>query len=311
MTTQLRAGKIGAMTRRRTAFQPEVPNVARMYDYMLGGKDNFPADRAAARRTFDVLGEDVVRGTVLENRLFLGRAVRHLASDLGIRQFLDIGTGLPTMGNVHEVARSVAPASRVVYVDNDPVVMTHARDMLHGVDGTAIVEHDLRDPGGITGDSRVSQVVFDDSGAVHAVQHVPGVRHHDGIVVDVHHAAGRRHGSGDLVHVPHGGQAGADVEELPDPQVAGQVADGAPEEEPVLENGAAHDVLAEHVERPARRRPVGREVVFPAEHVVIHSRDVRYLRLKRRPPPRHGPDLASAQLRSHRYLYGVELRFSP
>jgi len=167
MTTQLRAGKIGAMTRRRTAFQPEVPNVARMYDYMLGGKDNFPADRAAARRTFDVLGEDVVRGTVLENRLFLGRAVRHLASDLGIRQFLDIGTGLPTMGNVHEVARSVAPASRVVYVDNDPVVMTHARDMLHGVDGTAIVEHDLRDPGGITGDSRVRSLLrFDEPIAV-------------------------------------------------------------------------------------------------------------------------------------------------
>jgi S-adenosyl methyltransferase len=155
------------MTWGQAAFQPEVPNVARMYDYMLGGKDNFPADRAAARRTFDVLGEDVVRGTVLENRLFLGRAVRHLAGDLRIRRFLDIGTGLPTMGNVHEVARSVAPDSRVVYVDNDPVVMTHARDMLHGVVGTTIVDHDLRDPEGITGDPRVRSLLgFDEPIAV-------------------------------------------------------------------------------------------------------------------------------------------------
>ena len=76
---------------------------------MLGGKDNFPADREAARRTFDVLGEDVVRGTVLQNRRFLGRAVRYLAREAGIRQFLDIGTGLPTMGNVHEAARAEAP----------------------------------------------------------------------------------------------------------------------------------------------------------------------------------------------------------
>jgi hypothetical protein len=155
------------MTRGQGEFQPEVPNVARMYDYMLGGKDNFPADRQAVCRTFDVLGEDVVRGTVLQNRRFLGRAVRHLAGDLGIRQFLDIGTGLPTMGNVHEVARSVAPDSRVVYVDNDPVVLTHARYMLHGVDGTTIVGHDLRDPGAITGDSRVRSVLrFDEPVAV-------------------------------------------------------------------------------------------------------------------------------------------------
>ena len=93
------------------AFRPEEPNVARMYDYMLGGKDNFPADREAARRTFEVLGEDVVRGTVLQNRRFLGRAVRYLARDAGIRQFLDIGTGLPTMGNVHEAARGGGAAT--------------------------------------------------------------------------------------------------------------------------------------------------------------------------------------------------------
>jgi hypothetical protein len=149
------------------AFRPEEPNVARMYDFMLGGKDNFPADREAARRTFDVLGEDVVRGTVKQNRRFLGRAVRYLARDAGIRQFLDIGTGLPTMGNVHEVARGVARDSSVVYVDNDPVVISHAGYMLHGVEGTAIVGRDLRDPCGITGDARVRSVLrFDEPIAV-------------------------------------------------------------------------------------------------------------------------------------------------
>jgi hypothetical protein len=153
-------------------IRPEEPNVARMYDYMLGGKDNFPADREAVRRTFEVLGEDVVRGTVLQNRRFLGRAVRYLARDLGIRQFLDIGTGLPTMNSVHDIVRTgdegwAAPDSRVVYVDNDPVVIAHARNMLHGVDGATIVSHDLRDPGGITGDPRVRSVLrFDEPIAV-------------------------------------------------------------------------------------------------------------------------------------------------
>jgi len=149
------------------AFRPEEPNVARMYDYMLGGKDNFPADRAAVRETFDVLGEDVVRGAVQQNRCFLGRAVRHLAREAGIRQFLDIGTGLPTMGNVHQVARAEAPDSRVVYVDNDPVVISHAGYTLHGVEGTAIVDRDLRDPGGLTEDARVRSVLrFDEPIAV-------------------------------------------------------------------------------------------------------------------------------------------------
>jgi hypothetical protein len=153
-------------------IRPEEPNVARMYDYMLGGKDNFPADREAVQRTFEALGEDVVRGTVVQNRRFLGRAVRYLARDLGIRQFLDIGTGLPTMNSVHEIVWSggegwAAQASRVVYIDNDPVVITHARNMLHGVDGATIVNHDLRDPGGITGDPRVrSMLRFDEPIAV-------------------------------------------------------------------------------------------------------------------------------------------------
>jgi hypothetical protein len=140
-------------------FSPEVPNVARMYDYMLGGKDNYPADREAALRTFAAMTEEVVRGTVLQNRKFLGRAVRYLAAELGVRQFLDIGTGLPTMNSVHEVAQSVAPGSRVVYVDNDPVVIAHGRDMLNGVPGTAIVNHDLRDPPGVLTDSDVRSVL--------------------------------------------------------------------------------------------------------------------------------------------------------
>jgi len=148
-------------------LRADIPNVARMYDYMLGGKDNYPSDRAAAERTFAVLGEDVVRGTVLQNRQFLGRAVRYLAADLGIRQFLDIGTGLPTMNSVHEVTQSVAPDSRVVYVDNDPVVLAHSRDMLHGLPGVMIVNHDLRDPRSITTDPRVRAMLdFDQPVAV-------------------------------------------------------------------------------------------------------------------------------------------------
>lgn len=136
-------------------FRPDIPNVARMYDYMLGGKDHYPADREAALRTFAVLGEDVVRGTVLQNRQFLGRAVRYLALERGIRQFLDIGTGLPSMDSVHEVAQSLAPESRIAYVDNDPVVLAHARDMLNGVPGTMIANHDLREPEAIIGDPAI------------------------------------------------------------------------------------------------------------------------------------------------------------
>jgi len=137
------------------ALRPDIPNVARMYDYMLGGKDNYPADRAAVQRTFAVLTEEVVRGTTQQNRQFLGRAVRYLAGDLGIRQFLDIGTGLPTMENVHEVAHSVSPDTRVAYVDNDPVVIAHARHMLHAVPNTTIVPRDARDPGSILADPDV------------------------------------------------------------------------------------------------------------------------------------------------------------
>ncbi|GII57386.1 hypothetical protein Pth03_57750 [Planotetraspora thailandica] len=130
--------------RRSWAFDPTTPNVARLYDYYLGGKDNFAADREAAERILSVAPE--LRLAARENRAFLGRAVRFLARQ-GITQFLDIGTGLPTQGNVHEVASEVVEDARVVYVDKDPVVLGHARALLAEADGhTVVVEGDLRRP---------------------------------------------------------------------------------------------------------------------------------------------------------------------
>ncbi|NRQ33187.1 SAM-dependent methyltransferase [Nonomuraea sp. NN258] len=124
-------------------FDPNIPNVARMYDYFLGGKDNFPADRAAAERVLTIVPEIPVGAR--ENRAFLGRAVRFLAES-GVRQFLDIGTGLPTQENVHQVVESVAPDARTVYVDNDPQVLTHARALLTNSTNVRIIEGDLRRP---------------------------------------------------------------------------------------------------------------------------------------------------------------------
>jgi hypothetical protein len=118
---------------------------ARMYDYFLGGKDNFAADRAVAAQVLDSWGS--VRTGVRENRAFLGRAVRYLAREAGISQFLDIGTGLPSANNVHEVAQEVNPEARVVYADNDPIVLAHARALLaSGPKGvTTYLDADVRD----------------------------------------------------------------------------------------------------------------------------------------------------------------------
>jgi DNA-binding HxlR family transcriptional regulator len=126
-------------------LNPAVPHPARRYDYWLGGKDNFAADRRSAEE-FERLVPGL-RAGVRANRAVLGRIVRHLAAEQGIRQFLDIGTGLPTAHNTHEVAQSVAPASRVVYVDNDPLVLTHARALLTSApEGkTAYIDADLRE----------------------------------------------------------------------------------------------------------------------------------------------------------------------
>src|SRR5215472_12881776 len=122
---------------------------ARIYDYWLGGKDNFAADREAAEQA--IAANPGIVADVRANRAFLARVVRFLAEERGIRQFLDIGTGLPTAGNTHQVAQSVTPAARVVYVDNDPVVLAHARALLTSTaeGATAYLEADLRDTAAI------------------------------------------------------------------------------------------------------------------------------------------------------------------
>src|SRR2546423_15273305 len=99
-----------------------------MYDYYLGGKDNFAADRETAQDLMQVV--PTIRAAARENRAFLGRAVRYLVREAGVRQFLDIGTGLPSANNVHEVAQAEVPSCRIVYVDNDPLVLAHARALL-------------------------------------------------------------------------------------------------------------------------------------------------------------------------------------
>jgi len=131
-----------------------VPNVARVWNYLVGGRDNFEADRTAAKAL--IASSPVMEYVGLASRAFLGRAVRHLARDAGIRQFLDIGTGIPAAGNTHEIAQSVAPESRIVYVDNDPVVLAHARAMLRPEPGGAIsyVDADARNPGKILAEAR-------------------------------------------------------------------------------------------------------------------------------------------------------------
>jgi hypothetical protein len=129
------------------SFDTGVAHVARIYDYWLGGIDNCPVDRAAGDAALQAYPDLVFSARA--NRAFLARAVRYLATEAGIRQFLDIGPGLPTSNNTHEVVQAVAPDCRVVYVDNDPVVLAHARALLTGsLEGaTGYLEADLRDPG--------------------------------------------------------------------------------------------------------------------------------------------------------------------
>ncbi len=136
----------GAGHDEQALLDTSVAHCARVYDYWLGGKDNFAADRAAAEQAIRDF-PDIVP-TARANRGFLARTVRFLAGDAGIRQFLDVGTGIPAEHNTHEVAQSVAPGSRVVYVDNDPLILVHARALLasHPDGATAYEEADLRDP---------------------------------------------------------------------------------------------------------------------------------------------------------------------
>ncbi len=129
----------------RVNFDTSVAHIARVYDYWLGGKDNFEADRQAGEEALAAYPDLV--SSVRANRAFLARGVRFLTAEAGIRQFLDIGTGIPSANNTHEVAQSVAPASRVVYVDNDPIVLAHARALLIGgpEGATDYLDADLRE----------------------------------------------------------------------------------------------------------------------------------------------------------------------
>jgi len=134
-------------------FDPSVAHVARVYDYWLGGKDNFAADRAAGDQAIQAFPN--IPLSARANRAYQARVVRFLAGEAGVRQFLDIGTGIPTANHTHQVAQSVAPESRVVYVDNDPVVLLHARALLasHPAGATDYVDADLRDPQKILDDA--------------------------------------------------------------------------------------------------------------------------------------------------------------
>ncbi|HJY72122.1 MAG TPA: SAM-dependent methyltransferase, partial [Streptosporangiaceae bacterium] len=141
----------------RETFRPDIPSAARVYDYLLGGKDNYPADRAVAESMIAQLPN--VQMAVRWNRAFLRRVVRYLMDEAGIRQIIDVGAGLPTVGNTHEIAQDADPEARVVYVDHDPVVLAHARSMLHNVPGTAIIGRDLTEPERILADPALRELI--------------------------------------------------------------------------------------------------------------------------------------------------------
>lgn len=134
-------------------FDPSRPHIARVYDHLLGGKDNFAADRTLGDQIIASL--PAVQLGVRAQRAALGRVVRYLVEEAGIRQLIDIGSGLPTAENVHEIAQRLSPASRVVYVDNDPVVLAHASALLAGNTATIVVEGDLLQPAAILGHPEV------------------------------------------------------------------------------------------------------------------------------------------------------------
>jgi hypothetical protein len=141
--------RTGTPRRAPVSFDTGTAHIARMYDYWLGGKDNYAADREAGDAAMAAYPDMV--SSVRANRAFLARAVRYLAAEAGIRQFLDIGTGLPSANNTHEVAQEIAPDARIVYVDSDPIVLSHARALLTSrPEGTtAYIDADLRDTGTI------------------------------------------------------------------------------------------------------------------------------------------------------------------
>jgi hypothetical protein len=134
---------------RAARIDESVAHAGRMYDFMLGGTTNYPVDREAAAHAGSLApgGIEGTRAGIRANRRFLGRVVRHLAADVGMRQFLDIGTGIPNADNTHAVALGIAPDARVVYVDNDPIVLAHAYELLDGTAGvTDYIDGDIRHP---------------------------------------------------------------------------------------------------------------------------------------------------------------------
>ncbi|MGP3969591.1 SAM-dependent methyltransferase [Streptomyces sp. 6N223] len=137
----------------------DVPHSARVYDYLLGGKSNYEADRAAGDAS--VRAWPSLPTSMRETRVFMHRVTRHLAAEYGMRQFLDIGTGIPTPPNLHEVAQGVAPECRVVYVDNDPIVLVHAQALMKSTPegSTAYLDADFRDPEAIVGSSLLRETL--------------------------------------------------------------------------------------------------------------------------------------------------------
>ena len=134
-----------------------VPSIARVYDFMLGGKDNFSVDRQVAKMALEIAPDAPM--TAGANRAFLQRAVRFLTEEAGIRQFLDLGSGLPTQGNVHEVAQQYASDSHVVYVDTDPIVLAHGRALLAADGTTTVVQADIREPEAILNNPEVREFI--------------------------------------------------------------------------------------------------------------------------------------------------------
>jgi len=141
---------------RAQKFDSSRPNVARIYDYLLGGKDHFAADRQAAQRLIAALPNAAV--VARANRTFLAAAVRHVAHQ-GIAQYLDIGAGLPTSPSVHDCARAIIPGARVAYVDNDPVAVTHAQALLATGDGVIAIEGDAREPEAVLANPALAAVI--------------------------------------------------------------------------------------------------------------------------------------------------------
>ncbi|WP_405139964.1 SAM-dependent methyltransferase [Sphaerisporangium sp. NBC_01403] len=146
---------------RRDQLPPEIdtskPSIARVYDFMIGGTNNFAVDRQFGEMALRIAPDGKTAG--IASRRFLRRVVRYLTADAGIRQFLDLGSGLPTQGNVHEIAQEIDPMARVVYVDNDPMVLAHGRQLLADNGTTTVIQADVREPESIIDHPQVRHLI--------------------------------------------------------------------------------------------------------------------------------------------------------